>query len=513
LIVVYHNFYNVTRVVSDFKEAIEFNKRNSIAREFAHLANLFPEEHLLWCLEDVAAVVNWEIMPEVLHHNKLMLSYNPSSTHYFGAEIGYVEESPFINVNKKVTYPTWQMSSAIGAIHASALLFFKDKINVDTDFDYFLNSVAKLGMPRGLFCYSEPKLLKAVSSIYLPQANAFVFFKFVKQHYKFRWLFLLALNLIIFEKRLPILPFLRALFFKNRNKIDINLDSITVKSSRKVMDQATIDVIIPTIGRKRYLYDVLKDFSQQTHLPQKIIIVEQNPVEGSNSELNYLTNEKWPFEIQHIFTHQAGACNARNLALNQVENEWVFLADDDNRFESTLLSDVFSKIEQFGIEAVTTSYLQKNEEQLYKIIHQSGIFGSGNSFVKTTTLEGLRFDMALEFGYGEDTDFGMQLRNTGFDVIYFPEIRITHLKAPMGGFRIRVPKQWEYDKVQPKPSPFIMYVLLKNYTKEQLSCYKLVLFLKLIKKESFLSSFDFIKLFQKKWYVSLFWANKLNNND
>jgi GT2 family glycosyltransferase len=46
--------------------------------------------------------------------------------------------------------------------------------------------------------------------------------------------------------------------------------------------------------------------------------------------------------------------------------------------------------------------------------------------------------MALEFGYGEDTDFGMQLRNKGFDVIYFPDLKITHLKAPMGvGLKIK----------------------------------------------------------------------------
>jgi GT2 family glycosyltransferase len=36
--------------------------------------------------------------------------------------------------------------------------------------------------------------------------------------------------------------------------------------------------------------------------------------------------------------------------------------------------------------------------------------------------------MALEFA-GEDTDFGMQLRNKGFDVIYFPDLKITSQSA------------------------------------------------------------------------------------
>jgi GT2 family glycosyltransferase len=39
----------------------------------------------------------------------------------------------------------------------------------------------------------------------------------------------------------------------------------------------------------------------------------------------------------------------------------------------------------------------------------------------------------LNFGYGEDNDFGMKLRNQGHDVSYLPKPQILHLKAPMGG--------------------------------------------------------------------------------
>jgi hypothetical protein len=64
--------------------------------------------------------------------------------------------------------------------------------------------------------------------------------------------------------------------------------------------------------------------AKQTHFAFKRIIVEQNPDKESVSELDYLKNQTWPFIIKHSFTHQAGACNARNLALNQLESEWVF---------------------------------------------------------------------------------------------------------------------------------------------------------------------------------------------
>ncbi|MFV8330086.1 glycosyltransferase family 2 protein [Flavobacterium sp. LB3P6] len=510
MIVVYHQNNRVTKVVSNHNESVAVEVHSSIAEVLMILAHQFPQDPIVWCHQLLENSLNMEKIATLFHHNKMMLSYTATDIGFLGNGIGFVEESPFIKVNKKCTYPTWLMSSDVGVIHASVLKMIGDTIKADANFDYFLNSLAKVGMILGLLCYSEPKLLlKNAPQPHLQKANLFVLFRFVKQHYKKRWIVLLFLNLLVFEKKIPLFPLLYSLFFKSRKKKEVNLDAIPVQSTLTVVEKKQIDVIIPTIGRKNYLHNVLHDLAQQTHLPVHVIIVEQNPQPGSVSELDFLTNQTWPFNIKHIFTHQAGACNARNLALSQVESEWVFLADDDISFDVDFFKTVFYKIEQFGTNIITTSCLQQNEPQRYSITNQSGIFGSGNSFVKASCLATVSFDMALEFGYGEDIDFGMQLRNNGLDVIYFPEIRILHLKAPMGGFRIKVKQLWDDEKMQPKPSPTIMYVFLKHYTEQQLLCYKLVSFFKIIKKEPFKNYFVSFKIFQKKWGLSQYWANKL----
>ncbi|MGL2988085.1 glycosyltransferase family 2 protein [Flavobacterium sp. RSSA_27] len=513
MIVIYHNNRQVTRVVSDNLEVIDFDGSKSIASVLMQIALRFPDKKVAWCYENFEKFVNWNVFSKVMHHDKIMVSYTPSPSLYLGNKIGYVEESPFINVNKKVCYPTWQMSSAVGVIHASVVLRFKGKIKESRNFDYFLNSMAKLGMPLGLFCYSEPKLFKTFPEYYQPKATIYTLFQFVYQHYKTRWLFLLLFNLMVYEKRLPIFAFLKALLYKKRNNRAISLDSIVVQSSKEVVHEATIDVIIPTIGRKNYLYDVLKDLSQQTHLPKHVIIVEQNPVEGSNSELDYLNNENWPFKIKHTFTHQAGACNARNLALAKVESEWVFLNDDDNRFEKDLIKKIIENIKKYGEKCITTSYIQPHEKLQHFSIHQTGIFGSGCSFVKSEVLHQVSFDNALEFGYGEDTDFGLQIRNTGADVIYFPNPSITHLKAPMGGFRSKPVLQWHKEVIQPKPSPTIMYVKQKCDTKEQILGYKTVLFLKFYSHQNIKNPFRYYTLFQSQWKISVYWAKLLKQQN
>ena len=509
MIIVYHQNAKILDVVSINGQKIEFDYIKTIASGLHEIAKQFPNEKIVWCHSAVKEQLNLVGIETLFHHDKMMLSFSASQHNFFDTEIGYVEESLFININKKVSYPTWRMSSVAGIIHASVLNALKDKIVCDTNFDYYLSSLAKLGMPLGLLCYSEPRLLKAGEFKNTNKASIYILFRFVKQHYKARWVFLLLLNFGLYERKFPILPFLFSLFYKYRSNTNINLDIIKVQSSLKVIDKVTVDVIIPTIGRKDYLYDVLKDFAKQTLLPKKIIVVEQNPQEGSKTDLDYLLDKNWPFEVEHLFIHQVGVCNARNLALNQTQSEWVFLADDDNRFEPGLIQGIFQNIKKYGNEVVTTSYPQQNESKKYRKVIQWPTFGAGNSFVKRNLLDKVSFNKSLEFGYGEDADFGMQLRNLGHDVLYLPEPEILHLKAPIGGFRTKPILQWQNDRIQPKPSPTVMLYILLHNTQQQLKGYKTTLFLKFYKHQNIKNPFRYFKMFQKQWNQSIFWANQL----
>jgi hypothetical protein len=401
------------------------------------------------------------------------------------------------------------MSSLVGVIHANVLNAVKGKLKPDADLDYFLSSLAKLCMPLGLLCYSEPKLLKSHLEAILPQAGIIKLFRFVKQHYRTRWVFLLLLNLFLYERKFPLVAFAMSFFYNRRNNTNINLDFIAVQSIRKAIDKGTLDVIIPTVGRKQYLYQVLKDFTKQTVLPHKIIIVEQNPDLSAKSELDYIEKVDWPFEIQHFFIHQAGACNARNLALAQVESEWVFLADDDIKIDENFIKNTFQFIQQWGAKSVSLSCLQKGETEKYHTVFQWPGFGSGCSFVASEFFKSCKFNMGYEFGYGEDADYGMQLRNLGQDVLYLPNPKILHLKAPIGGFRTKPLLQWHNDPIQPKPSPTVMLYNLLYHTQEQISGYKTTLFLKFYRHQKIKNPIQYYNLFQKQWNQSVFWANKL----
>lgn len=512
MVILYHKNNEVAEVVKN-QESLIF-KNNTITSVLFEIAEKH-DELILWCDTALKENLNFENLPNIFHHKKIMASYNLVSDRILSDVMGYVDESPFIKVNKEVSYPTWLMSGDVGGIHASVLLALKDQIKQDENFDYFLCSIAKQAMPFGLLSYSEPKLINEFSfKINKSSTDFFLLFKFVKQHYRTRWVFLLFLNLFLYERKFVFLPFFVSLFYSKRNINSSLFDTIEVHSNKRISKIETVDVIIPTIGRKNYLYDFLKDLAVQTHLPVNVIIIEQNPDSNSLSELDYLSSENWPFAIKHTFTHQSGACNARNLALLAVESQWVFMADDDIRIESDFLEKAFKIIEDNGIEQVTFGCYLPDYAPEQKLKHkmQWSNFGSGCSIVKSQNIKTILYNRSFEFGYGEDSDFGMQLRNLGCDILYSPLPEITHLKAPVGGFRTKPILAWAGDVIQPKPSPTVMLYKILNLTKEQLMGYKTVLFFKFYKAQSIKNPIVYFKRFNMQWNQSLYWADKLKNN-
>ena len=105
-------------------------------------------------------------------------------------------------------------------------------------------------------------------------------------------------------------------------------------------------------------------------------------------------------------------------------------------------------------------------------------FSSGCSVVKSSLLEGLEFRKCFEFGFGEDTDFGFQLRQKGCSIIYYNKFPVLHLKAPIGGFRTKIVRPWSMDFIKPKPEPTISLCALMNYSSHQIRGFKLFYTLK-----------------------------------
>ena len=419
---------------------------------------------------------------------------------------GYVEDSPFINADSASKYPTWLISGDLVMFHSSLFNCIPKDFFQERSFKYNILSLAKLLRTQGIICTQYPIQNQEEGSLGDLSVNDL--YLFVSEHFKKKWIFLLLISHVIYDHRVPLYAFAKALFLKLRK---CNVDVFSLQNVHNIDELSILeyDVIIPTMGRSTYLENVLDDLNNQTITANKIIIYEQNPKTNSISDLDFLQKKDYKFNIEHIFTHQTGACNARNKAISLSVAEWVLLFDDDVRIDTDFSSEVAKFLDNTTFKCVTFACLQQGEKETMKAYKQWESFGSGCSIVHRDVLEKCSFDMALEHGYGEDVDYGMQVRRAGYDVIYAPQIQISHLKAPMGGFREKHLFPWQDERIKPKPSPQIMYHRTKNYTTEQLKGYKLVLFFKTFGTFKTKNPFTHFKRFQEAWNVSKKWASQL----
>lgn len=514
MIIVYHHKNKVTKITNlEGNNVFTSMVGNSVITTFFYIVNK-TSCFIVWCHQNLEESLHINALASIFHHKLVMSSYTVEEE-IFNKKIGYIEQSIFIKTNNKVPFSTWQMSEEVGGIHTAILQQFTHLKKDTSSLLLFLNTVAKKGVVNGLIVSLNPNLLKKFPKKNIDRLQKITtkqLFSFTKKHYKTVWVHLLLFQFIIFEKKFPFFSYLNALIFEKKDTVKISFQAIEVQSTKTKTkkEDFSVDVIIPTLKRKKHLKNVLLDLNKQTILPKKVIIVEQNPDENSVSELDYINNN-WNFEIDHTFIHKLGACNARNIALSKVTSNFTFFADDDVRFNTDLLDRILYSLNKFGTDGIVMSSVQKHETLKDKRTQLSSMFGTCSSIVKSSFTNQCSYKKEHEFGYGEDSDYGMQLRNLGAEILYIPKISMLHLKAPIGGFRFTPNYPWKKD--DPKPSPTVMAFYLKHHTKEQLNSYKMLLFLKFFKRQKNKNPFSYFVSMQKRWNISKQWAKKLINNE
>ncbi len=509
MIVILHKHNKFVKVYDNItKKAISISD-NGLVNVFFELARRFKNRLIVWCDDDLRDYINAEEFNQVFYHKLVMASFEVGDTNYIDDRIGYVESSPFIKINKSVNYPTWIMGSSIGGINSDVLACYNVKDYKNRTFDYTLNSIAKLGIVNGLFCYSSPKLLREnIKHSNNDKSSKYEMFKFIKEHYRGRWTYIAFFNSLVYEKRFLLLPLIMS-FFTSKKINKPSFKELKTSVNNNFNSNVTLDVIIPTIGRKEFLYNVLKDLSHQTLLPKSVIIIEQNSDHASKTTLDYLQNESWPFHIKHSFINKTGACNARNMALKQTESDWIFLADDDIRFKEKTFEIALKEIYSYGLNAATLACLRRGDKEIKQPILQWNTFGSGCSIISNRIAKLIAFDIAFEHGFGEDGDFGMQIRNLGEDIAYLPKCKLLHLKASTGGFRTNFIPPWKDHEIQPKPLPTIMLYNLKHQSCFQINGYKTILFLKYFKLQDNRNIVSYFFQMKKQWQKSVYLAKQL----
>jgi hypothetical protein len=460
-------------------------KHADAGSEIQSLAEQHPDAWIAWydsrLRPFLSSVSSWPALAkhplEILHAGFLQPPEEAAS-------LGFVDfDSTFLlSAPAECRYATWLAAPAAGLAHSSVLRAVRIDLSLPA-FPLQLFDFGYRGLRSGVCLYSEPRLLrddppgdlKRRLRLRLSAAHiAILVSRIYGRRAMVRWL----LGNFCFEQRLPLWAWMRSGRYPSGRTVDAGaLQKIHKKMLGKPAEPATVDVIIPTLNRRAHLADVLDDLARQSVVPQRVIVVEQQPERGAGApEKEMASNHArnaigWPFDLRHHVVNWAGACRARNLGLQDAESEWILFLDDDVRLPEDLIEYLLRVASAYGVDALNAATYLPNQHPEKAIPFSlpllSHFFSGETGLARRCTVQSLGgFDERLEGGVGEDYDLGVRLQRSGHGILRVPGRPVLHKKAASGGFRHEVEAPWRASVPLPQPSPTLLCSRRKHASRQ-----------------------------------------------
>jgi glycosyltransferase involved in cell wall biosynthesis len=211
----------------------------------------------------------------------------------------------------------------------------------------------------------------------------------------------------------------------------------------------TITVGLATLDRYPYVATLLDDLAAQTHLPDEVVIVDQTAPHKRQPIPTTRWSHAFPVRVVHQETR--GTTKARNQLLRECRSDIVLQADDDSRIDPDYVENHVRHFVDERVDAVTGPVYEwdAGSHEWYVKWHNHLMTGgwNGPAFPSALCLVGTNFSIrlksALAIGgwdeniltHGEDEDFSDRLHSADAGIVFDPNARLRHLRAPRGGER------------------------------------------------------------------------------
>jgi len=198
----------------------------------------------------------------------------------------------------------------------------------------------------------------------------------------------------------------------------------------------SVSLLIPTVDRYPYLFNLLAQLREQTMPPLEIIVVDQT--QAGDTVPDWASNfADLPLRVIQLDT--AGQCSSRNAGLAAARGDLILFLDDDDEIEPDLIARHLSLMGRLDIDASCGVAEEVGMGALppsFGLIRESDVFPTNNTLLRAAALRvsGL-FDLAYDKGERADHDLGMRLYLSGAHLVLNPAASVIHLHAPRGGLR------------------------------------------------------------------------------
>jgi GT2 family glycosyltransferase len=208
------------------------------------------------------------------------------------------------------------------------------------------------------------------------------------------------------------------------------------------MDQP-ITVAIVTRNRKKDLHECLLSLFEQTHHPQKILIIDNN---SSDKTQDVIREFSKILPIKTVTEKKVGYPIVYNRALREAKTKWVAFIDDDCVADKHWFHEIMKAIQKYynytAIAGASLNYypqniyacsfqfwydywrqrsIRKRNIVDYRCLDSRNIIYNRQLFIA----HGIVFDDTFSAG-AEDGDLGMQIQNNNLKAAYVSQLLIYH---------------------------------------------------------------------------------------
>ena len=187
-------------------------------------------------------------------------------------------------------------------------------------------------------------------------------------------------------------------------------------------------VIIPSLGRINYIYELLNSIFNQTILPEEVIIIFDENKECLFAK-KYI---KKKYNLKFIFKKNLTTPQKRNYGVQISNSKYLIFADDDdiweiNKAELTLNAlkiypVVCHAYTKFGGSIKKNYYQLGNKEKLislFSLLNSDNIYGGGSGIAaRREIFLSIPFNEEL---YSEDYDWWIKILLADIKVFYIPK--------------------------------------------------------------------------------------------
>jgi glycosyltransferase involved in cell wall biosynthesis len=218
-----------------------------------------------------------------------------------------------------------------------------------------------------------------------------------------------------------------------------------------------LSIVIPSIGRKKELYDTINDLNKQSFPKEKwelIVVIQDMP---NLSEFK-LQSENWNIDLRVYYSPLPNASLARNIGIIESKGDIILFLDDDliienpnfleyhiNNYSNPSIPGVSGQI----LDADTSPRTNRHKWSYKK--HIGWLFFPPNYNQRCFTENGtsanlsVRRKFAIEIGgmdflfkkgaHREESDFCLRLTKKYGFFLFEPQASVIHLGASQGGCR------------------------------------------------------------------------------